>query len=179
MVDVSELLKRNRGFAKGADKRKIAELAKGQKPETIVLTCSDSRVAPELIFNCGLGEIFVVRVAGNVACDCDVLASMEYAAEHLGAKNLLVLGHTSCGAINAACHSDGKGHGNINGLICQVLPAVEKTGRQAEKAVEENVRLQLSNIRKGSSVISSLEVKGELKLFGAMYDLATGEVRLL
>ncbi len=176
-MDFKELLKGNERFVKTADKKRIAELSKGQKPHTIVLTCSDSRVVPEFIFGCGLGELFVVRVAGNVACDPDVLASVEYAAEHLGARDLLVLGHTGCGAVGAACKAHGKGDGNIGELLGHITPAVEKAGGLEGAAVEENVRLQMKNALCGSDVISHLAKEGKLKIFGAIYDISTGKVR--
>ncbi len=177
--DVGALLYGNARFLKSADRKKLAELAKGQHPSTIVLTCSDSRVAPELILNCGLGEIFVVRVAGNVACDPDVLASIEYAAEHLGASLLLVLGHTNCGAVNAACASRGEEEGNVGKLISHIKPAVERAGGNAEKAVVENVRLQMKNIEEKSPVIRHLLHEKKLAMRGAVYDLNTGKIELL
>jgi carbonic anhydrase len=176
-MDMKELMQRNEKFAKNADKKRLAELCKGQNPSTIVLTCSDSRVVPEFIFGCGLGELFVIRVAGNVACDCDVLASIEYAAEHLHCRNLLVLGHTNCGAVCAAC--SGKGEGNIEKLLCQVMPAVEKSGKKPEKAVPENVKLQMHNILEKSKLIAHLVEKKELLMFGAIYDIATGKVDMV
>jgi carbonic anhydrase len=181
MVELDELMKRNKAFSDNADKKKMKDLCAGQKPHTIILTCSDSRVVPEFIFGCGLGELFVIRVAGNVACDCDVLASLEYAAEHLGSKTVLVLGHTNCGAVCTACQvkGDGEVEGNIGKLLCQVMPAVEKTNRQSDKAIEENVRLQISNIKKKSNIMSHLVDKGEVKIVGAVYDMLNGKVKLL
>jgi carbonic anhydrase len=176
-MEFAELLKRNEGFAKKADKKRMAELCRGQKPHTIVLTCSDSRVVPEFIFECGLGELFVIRVAGNVACDCDVLASIEYAAEHLHVNSLVVLGHTSCGAVCAAC--EGGASGNIGGLLCQISPAVERSGKKPERAIPENVTLQIDNITKRSRVIERLAKEGKLRIYGAIYDLATGKVSVL
>ncbi len=176
-MEFKELLKRNENFAKNSDRKVLAELTKGQKPHTIVLTCSDSRVVPEFIFGCGLGELFVVRVAGNVACDCDVLASVEYAAEHLRAKNLVVLGHTKCGAVCAACK--GGGEGKIGELLDCITPAVEKAGGNEDGAVVENVKLQTKNMLEKSEVISHLVREGELRIFGAIYDISTGKVRVL
>ena len=176
-MDFNGLLKGNERSVKNADKKRLAELSRGQKPHTIVLTCSDSRVVPEFIFGCGLGELFVVRVAGNVACDRDVLASIEYAAEHLGAMDLLVLGHTKCGAVGAACKAHGRGEGNIGELLGHIAPAVEKTGGQEDAAIEENVRLQMRNALGGSDLISHMAKEGKLKIFGAIYDISTGKVR--
>ncbi|MFH0818317.1 MAG: carbonic anhydrase [Candidatus Micrarchaeota archaeon] len=177
-MEFKELLKRNENFVKTVDKKKLAELSGGQKPHTIVLTCSDSRVVPEFIFGCELGELFVVRVAGNVACDCDVLASVEYAAEHLGTKNLLVLGHTKCGAVCAACKG-GNAEGNIAGLLSHIKPAVEKACGHEEAAIEENVRLQMKNLKEKSEIIMHLAHEGKLSIFGAIYDISSGKVRAL
>lgn len=179
MATLEDLMKRNKAFAEKVDKKRMAELCKGQKPHTIVLTCSDSRVVPEFIFGCGLGELFVIRVAGNVACDCDVLASLEYAAEHLGAKTILVLGHTNCGAVCTACKVEGEAEGNIGKLLCQVMPAVEKTNRQSDKAIEENVRLQIKNMKEKSELLSHMVDKEEINITGAIYDILTGKVKLL
>ena len=177
MVKFEELMKRNNKFSENVDKKKMAELSAGQKPHTIVLTCSDSRVVPEFIFGCGLGELFVVRVAGNVACDCDALASLEYAAEHLGVKTLVVLGHTKCGAVCAACK--GGGEGNIGGLICQINPAVEKAGGQEDQAIVENVRLQAKHMEEKSALLAHMIKEGKLKVVNALYDISTGKVALL
>jgi carbonic anhydrase len=177
VVDFEELMERNGKFAEKQDKETMARLCKGQKPHTIVLTCSDSRVVPEFIFGCGIGELFVIRVAGNVACDCDVVASLEYAAEHLHCKTLVVLGHTNCGAVCAAC--EGNGSGNIAKLLCQVMPAVEKTNRNAGEAVLENVRLQTQNLLERSSLVAEFAHSGELKVVCAVYDLLSGRVSVL
>ncbi len=179
MASFEELMKRNEKFVKATDKKRMAELCKGQKPHTIVLTCSDSRVVPEFIFGCGLGELFVVRVAGNVACDCDVLASLEYAAEHLGAKTLVVLGHTNCGAICSACRGGSEGEGNIPKLLCQVMPAVKKANHQPDKAIPENVKLQTKNMKDRSPMLSHAIREGKLRLVNALYDISTGEVKVL
>ncbi|MEW6329240.1 MAG: carbonic anhydrase [Candidatus Micrarchaeota archaeon] len=175
--EVGALIYGNACFLKSADRKKLAELAQGQHPSTIVLTCSDSRVAPELILNCGLGEIFVVRVAGNVAVDPDVLASIEYAAEHLGASLLLVLGHTNCGAVKATCAGQGKGY--VRQLIEHIRPAAERAGWDAEKAVVENVKFQMENIKGKSPVVRHLLFEKKLAMRGAVYDLKTGKIELL
>jgi len=152
-------------------------LLAGQKPFAIVLTCSDSRVPPEHIFDAGLGELFVVRTAGNIA-DAIALGSMEYAAEHLGTSLLVVMGHTSCGAVNAAC-SSGHAEGNVKALVKELQEAVRLGGKSPEKVVVENVKCVLKAIREKSAILSRLEHEGKLKIAGAVYSLASGEVSYL
>jgi carbonic anhydrase len=152
-------------------------LTSGQKPFAIVLTCSDSRVCPEHIFDAGLGEIFVVRTAGNIA-DAVALGSMEYAAEHLGCQALLVMGHTSCGAVNAACASD-SAPGNIDTVVKELQGAVARGGKDQAKTVEQNVQSVMQSIRARSHILSHLEKEGKLSISGAVYSLASGEVRQL
>ncbi len=149
-------------------------LVSGQKPFAIILTCSDSRVAPEHIFDAGLGEIFVVRTAGNIA-DAIALGSMEYAAEHLGSTLLVVMGHESCGAVKAACMS-GHAEGNIGAIVKELQAAVKMGNKEPAKVVEENVKCVLEAIRKKSGILSNLEKEGKLRIAGAVYSLSPGEV---
>lgn len=164
-------------------------LAKGQKPFAVVVTCADSRVAPEHLFDCGLGEIFVVRVAGNVIND-DVQASIEYAVEHLGVSLVLVLGHSQCGAVKAACGGDGAHRPslgpNLDQLVEHLAPAVaegraEHHGGDAlvERAVEINVTRALSVIHDKSGMVRHLQQAGQLAVLGAVYQLDSGELRWL
>lgn len=170
-------------------------LAKTQKPYAIVLSCSDSRVPPEIIFDKGLGEIFVVRVAGNVV-DPVTLGSIEYAAEHLGSPLIVVLGHERCGAVTAAVDAKGKPEGNIGAIVKSIAPAVKKAKSQCkdckkkectgdekaklvECAIDENVKLVAGNITKQSAVIKELVKKGKVKIVTAKYDLDDGLVTLL
>lgn len=162
-------------------------LAKSQHPYAIILSCSDSRVPPEIVFDKGLGEIFVVRVAGNVP-DPVVLGSVEYAAEHLGSPLVVVLGHERCGAVTAAVEAKGKPEGNIGAIIKTITPAVkqakkeykgiEKTGL-VETAIDDNVKLVAANLTKKSSVLKHMVKEGKLKIVAAKYDLDDGQVRLL
>ena len=152
-------------------------LLSGQQPFAIILTCSDSRVAPEHIFDAGLGEIFVVRTAGNIA-DAIALGSMEYAAEHLGSTLLVVMGHESCGAVKAACASE-HAPGNIDAVVKGLQEAVKLGSKAPEKVVPENVKCVLSTIREKSSIVSHLEREGKLKLAGALYSLSTGDVSFI
>lgn len=154
-----------------------AELVSGQKPFAIILTCSDSRVAPEHIFDTGLGDIFVVRTAGNIA-DAIALGSIEYAAEHLGSALLVVMGHESCGAVKAACGAD-HAEGNIDAIVKELQVAVKIGGKDPARVVGENVKCVIKAIRSRSQICSRLEKEGKLKIAGAIYSLSTGKAELL
>jgi carbonic anhydrase len=159
------------------------ELAKGQAPYAMVLACADSRVPPEIVFDESLGKLFVVRLAGNVA-DADALGSLEYAAEHLGTRYLLVLGHASCGAVKAAVSGAG-GSPNLLGLVKEIKPAVDaargalpnaKDDEILSASVKENVRLQMKNVSEKSPVLREMIAKGQVGIGGGVYDLETGKV---
>jgi carbonic anhydrase len=164
-------------------------LAKTQHPYAIILSCSDSRVPPEIIFDKGLGEIFVVRVAGNVA-DPVVLGSIEYAAEHLGSPLVMVLGHERCGAVTAAVDAKGKAEGNIGKIVKTIEPAVTKAkkeckdcekkdkGKLVETSIDENAKMIAAGLTKQSPVIKHLVKEGKLKIVAAKYDLDDGKVTL-
>ena len=160
------------------------ELAKGQHPYAIVLACADSRVAPELVFDESLGQLFVVRVAGNVA-DPVVLGSIEYAVEHLHTNLLVVLGHESCGAVKATI-SGGEAPPNIAALLKRIFPAVHKVrtqnlGEQAllTEAIKENVRYQMQLSLFESEVLSHFVREKKLKVVGGVYGLQTGKVEMI
>jgi carbonic anhydrase len=162
-------------------------LAGGQKPFAIILSCSDSRVPPEIIFDQGLGEIFVVRVAGNIP-DPVILGSIEYAAEHFKCPLIMVLGHKRCGAVTAAVESQGHPHGNIGAIIRTIAPAVEQAKKDArglsksdlvESAIDNNIKLVAKSLIRQSPVIRSLVDAGIVKVVNAKYDLDDGTVRLL
>jgi carbonic anhydrase len=169
------------------------KLAKGQKPYAIILSCSDSRVPPEIIFDKSLGEIFVVRVAGNVP-DPVVLGSIEYAAEHLGSPLVMVLGHERCGAVTAAVDAKGKPEGNIGAIVKTIAPAVKKAKKECkdckdcdlkdkkaklvECAIDENVKMVAANLTKQSPVLRHLVKEGKVKIVAAKYDLDDGKVTL-
>ena len=169
------------------------KLAKGQKPYAIILSCSDSRVPPEIIFDKSLGEIFVVRVAGNVP-DPIVLGSIEYAAEHLGSPLIMVLGHERCGAVTAAVDAKGKPEGNIGAIIKAIAPAVSKAKKDCkdckscdlkdkaklvECAVDENAKMVARNLTKQSKVVRELVKEGKVKIVAAKYDLDDGKVTVM
>lgn len=158
-----------------------AELVAGQHPKAIVLGCSDSRVPAELLFDQGIGDLFVVRVAGNVATP-DTLGSVEYAAGHLGTPVVVVLGHTGCGAVAAAC-AGGHAEGHVESIVEEIRPAVravKATSPQAcaAAAVPENARLVATALTKDSPILAKLVADGKLRIVSGVYDLATGAVTL-
>jgi len=161
-------------------------LAKGQKPYAIILSCSDSRVSPEIIFDKTLGEIFVVRVAGNIP-DPVVLGSIEYAAEHLGSPLIMVLGHEHCGAVTAAVDAKGKPEGNIGAIVNRITPAVKEARKkykdtEKEKLVECAIDTNMTQVAKSlvreSKVLAHLVKEEGLRIVTAKYDLDDGKVTL-
>jgi carbonic anhydrase len=161
-----------------------AELVKGQNPSAVVLSCSDSRVPPELIFDQGLGDIFVVRVAGNVA-DAVALGSIEYAAEHLHSSLIIVMGHDKCGAVGATVKG-GKPEGNIGAIVNKIAPSVKKvkaTGKTGDDLIDaaiiENTRSVAAGLTRDSAIIKHLVEEKKIKIVPAKYSLATGKVELL
>jgi carbonic anhydrase len=161
-------------------RQRRATLARGQRPFAAVLTCADSRVAPELVFDQGLGELFVLRMAGNVA-DAGVIGSIEYAVEHFRCPLVVVLGHESCGAVQAAVeHADV--HGNLGTLIEQVhvgtkLPDDPKAALAA--AVRNNVLYHASELTYKSTVLKDFASSGRIRIVPGVYSLTTGEVSWL
>ncbi|HUG11793.1 MAG TPA: carbonic anhydrase, partial [Opitutaceae bacterium] len=164
-----------------ADRR--AEVVKGQAPFATVLTCSDSRVAPELLFDQGIGDIFVVRVAGNVS-DTDEVGSMEYGVGHLHTPLLVVMGHTGCGAVGAVLEGADV-HGSIPALVDNIAPAVEKARAVASgatlfaTAVKLNIWQSIDDLFRQSAEVRGLVHDGKLQVVGAVYDLASGSVNWL
>jgi carbonic anhydrase len=160
----------------GADRR--ADVAKGQKPFAIVVGCSDSRVGPEVVFDQGLGDLFVIRSAGNVVDDV-ALGSIEYAADHFAVPVILVLGHTRCGAVIATV-AGGEAPGHIGSIVEKIKPAVEETkgkeGDAVENAIRANVRNVVNQLRNATPILSGLVKSGKLKVVGECYDLDTGKV---
>ena len=163
-----------------------AARAKAQYPIAAILACADSRVAPEFLFDQAPGELFVVRVAGNVA-NADGLASLEFAVQMLGVPLIVVLGHSSCGAISAAINvqrDNAALPGNLPGLIGQIVPAVATARSKAPadlmaEATAENVRLGQHRVRTESKVLGDLAAQGKLTIVGGVYDLAGGRVAFL
>jgi carbonic anhydrase len=157
--------------------------AKGQYPAAVLLSCIDSRAPAETILDLRIGDIFNNRVAGNVE-NSDILGSMEFACKLAGAKVVLVMGHTGCGAIKGAI--DNAELGNLTGLLAKIKPAVEATTSSGERTsknyafvdavARKNVEITITNIRKHSPVLAEMESKGAIKIAGAMYNLETGVV---
>jgi carbonic anhydrase len=157
------------------------EVAGAQHPFAVILGCSDSRVPPEILFDQGIGDLFVVRVAGNVAGP-DVLGSIEYAGGHLGVALVMVLGHSGSGAVRATVKGD-HAEGHAAGLLEAIVPALErargKSGDLAENTATENVKLVMSQIEQSRPVLAELVSSGKLRVVGARYDLDSGRVELL
>ncbi|UCE69932.1 MAG: carbonic anhydrase [Flavobacteriaceae bacterium] len=167
----------------------VRDTATGQYPFATILSCIDSRVSAELIFDQGVGDIFSVRVAGNIVNE-DLLGSMEFACKLAGTKVIVVLGHTSCGAVKGAC--DDARMGNLTTLLSKIKPAVgavseptdpsERTSKNldfVDRVAETNVRFSIDNIRKQSPVLRIMEEDGEIAIVGAMYDIRSGKVHFL
>lgn len=162
---------------------RVAELSKGQKPFAVIIGCSDSRAAPELVFDCNLGELFVVRVAGSTV-GREGLGSIVYAVEHLGAPLIVVLGHTKCGAVGAAVdvakkHADL--HGALYEMVLPIIPAVLEADEThpadlQDAAIRRNVRDIAGRLKVADGVLAERIEEGRLKVVSACYDLSTGVV---
>ena len=162
--------------------QKIAS-ADGQFPSAVILSCIDSRAPAEIVFNTGIGDFFNARIAGNIANN-DLIGSLEFACAAAGAKVILVMGHTACGAIKGAI--DNVELGSLTGLLDKIKPAISATTYSGERSskndafvdavAKTNVQQTINEIRKGSEVLSSLEKAGKLKIVGAMYHLKGGKV---
>jgi carbonic anhydrase len=160
--------------------------ASGQYPAAVLLSCIDSRAPAEVIMDLGLGDIFNCRVAGNIA-NQDILGSMEFACKVAGAKVVLVMGHTACGAIKGAI--DNVELGNLTGLLDKIKPAVQATSYSGERSSKNsafvdtvartNVQMTVDDVRKNSAVLAELERNGTIKIVGAMYNLQTSALEFL
>ena len=159
----------------------VLETSNGQFPFAVILSCIDSRVPAELVFDQGIGDIFSVRVAGNIVNE-DILGSIEYSCKVAGAKIVVVMGHTKCGAVTAACKNVELG--NITALLNKIKPVVEiiKTERGVldDDAIEVvsliNVQFSIDQIRKESPILSEMEINNEIKIIGALYNVSNGKV---
>jgi carbonic anhydrase len=191
---LKDLLAGNERFVKGqpmSPRRSPAEfssLAAGQYPEAVVISCADSRVAPELLFDVGVGDIFVVRIAGNVigGTGVTVKGSIEYAVAELNVPLIFVLGHSSCGAVKSAMkHIDAKDSlpGAINGLVELLKPAVIKShdmpGDPLDNAIAMNVRMGIDRLNRLQPIVAPRVAEGKLKVVGGVYDLKTGAVTMV
>ncbi len=173
-------LKINRNLLQQAN-----DTSDGQHPFAVILSCIDSRTSAELIFDQGLGDIFSVRIAGNIVNE-DILGSMEFGCKVAGAKIIVVLGHTKCGAVKGAC--DNVTLGNLTGLIARIKPAVDQemtttanrnssNSTFVENVAELNVSLSVKNILLKSPIIAELVKNEEITIVGGVHDISTGEVK--
>ncbi len=167
--DIIKKLKRGNERFVSLKYHDVVANARSQSPDVAVLTCADSRVPPELIFSKGIGDLFVVRVAGNVAFEPSVIESLEYSVAHLGVKVILVLGHTRCGAVGAT----------LNGAKSPLMDEIRAGFRSQVKPEVANLTRQLEMLPERSPVIAKAVADGEVVLAGAMYDLETGAVEFL
>ncbi|QCX40851.1 carbonic anhydrase [Aureibaculum algae] len=165
----------------------VNDTSDGQFPFATILSCIDSRVSAELVFDQGLGDIFSVRIAGNIVNE-DILGSMEFACKLAGTELIVVLGHTSCGAVKGAC--DHAEMGNLTKLVQKITPAVNAVTEPKDESLRSsknlefvdevshvNVQLMIDRIHAESPILTEMEKNGEIKIIGAMYDVNTGEVK--
>ena len=172
------------------DSLRVQELASGQNPHTVIVGCSDSRVSPEVLFDQGLGDLFVIRTAGNVMGHYE-LGSIEYAAAHLHTKLIVVMGHSSCGAVNAMIEHSGEHAHDVPGHIASIVKALGSgdnvkevlANRDGEaldmRAVEANVIDGVKQLRGCAPILNELYNSGKVKIIGAIYHIETGEVEYL
>jgi carbonic anhydrase len=180
---LAELIEGNARFAAGTSlhprqdaRRREEVLEKGQYPFAAIVSCSDSRVPPELVFDQGLGDLFVVRTAGNVLDDLG-MASLEYAADHLGVPLIVVMGHSRCGAVTAAVEG-GEASGHFPSILAALAPAVERAkdrpGDVVDAAARENVKSIVATLESGEGVLKNLVDRGALRVVGVFYDIERG-----
>jgi carbonic anhydrase len=181
---LNRLIEGNERFVSGnslhqlQDKKRIGELANGQKPFAIILSCSDSRVVPELAFDTGLGKLFVIRVAGNIA-NTSSIASIEYAVALLGTPLIVVLAHQSCGAVTAAIAGGDNGK-NLNHLLSHISAAIQASADKSVDAVAiENAKITAKDLVNKSPIISKAITENKVAIRSAFYQLADGKVVFL
>jgi carbonic anhydrase len=173
-MNIKDFLEGNRKYCSRADDRLLKKLAEnGQSPAAAIVSCSDSRVPVEVIFNqLKPGAVFVIRVAGNVVADSSVKGSIEYAVEHLKIPLLIVLGHTDCGAVKASLA------GTSGGEIRKLVSSMQLRSRELGQAVLENIDLQIKRVLDIACVKEAVDNR-KIEVYGMLYDLAGGEVRCL
>jgi carbonic anhydrase len=185
---LAELIEGNARFAEGKslhprqDARRRAEvLEKGQYPFAAIVACSDSRVSPEIVFDQGLGDLFVVRTAGNLVDDLGI-ASLEYAVAHLGAPLIVVMGHSRCGAVTSAVEG-GAAPGSLSAIHAALAPSVERAkdrpGDVVDAAARENVKSLVAALGRREGVLKNLVDRGALSVVGAFYDIERGSVEFI
>ncbi|MGI2904877.1 carbonic anhydrase [Tolypothrix sp. VBCCA 56010] len=184
---IKRLVEGNQRFVDGKrlnpnqSRLRLQETAVAQYPFAAILGCADSRVPAEIVFDQGLGDLFVVRLAGNVAAQ-EAIGSLEFATAVLGAQTIMVLGHARCGAVSAAIKGDPL-PGRIGIFVEEIKPSVErvrnKTGNMQENAVIANVQYQMGRLTESSTILANLIKEGKLKIVGGHYDLAKGKITML
>ncbi len=181
---LTELMEGNKRFTSGrlaAHEHDLAILKQNtvekQKPFAAVLSCADSRVPVELVFDQSIGHLFVTRVAGNIITP-EIIASLEYGAAVLGTKVILVMGHANCGAVKATIQGK-EVPGQISALFPHIQPAVDQAGTNLEAATKANAKIQATLLSEASTVVSSMVKDGKLKVVAGYYDLGTGAVTLI
>jgi len=181
---IQELLNGNKRFVESKPvntdyKKQMNETKTGQKPHSVILSCMDSRVPPEIVFDQGIGNIFVIRVAGNIEDD-NVLGSLEYAVEHAGSKLIVVMGHSHCGAVTGAVKDVKLGH--LTQLVDQIKPAI-KSDPNAPGTIDEtaknSVKITISDILSKSDIIREMVKEKKVAILGAFYDIETGVITFL
>jgi carbonic anhydrase len=184
---LEELIAGNRRFTSGrtsSHRRDLAilqQMMEKQEPFAAVLSCADSRVPVEVVFDQTIGQLFVTRVAGNIVTK-EILASLEYAAAVLGTHTILVMGHSRCGAVTAAIQSSDQGTtvpGQISALFPYIRPAVDEAGPDVEATIRANVLIQAARLRESSTLLSGLIKEGKLKVAAGYFDIRSGAVTLL
>ncbi|MBD2447492.1 carbonic anhydrase [Nostoc sp. FACHB-152] len=184
---LTRILEGNKRFIEGRrlnpnqSKLRLQETAEAQYPFASILGCADSRVPAEIVFDQGLGDLFVVRLAGNVASDT-AIGSLEFASAVLGSQLIVVVGHAKCGAVSAAVKGDPL-PGRLSSFVEEIKPAVEsvrnKTGNLIENSIAANVQYQVAKLTESSTILKGLVKEGKLKVVGGRYDLATGKFTLV
>jgi carbonic anhydrase len=181
LIDGNQRFKTGQAQHPREDEQRRTEMLAGQSPFAIVLTCSDSRLPPEILFDQGIGDIFVVRTAGNVAEDLE-LGSIEYAVEHLGVSLIMVLGHQKCGAVTAAA-GEGEAAGHILNVVEAIKPSVEKAratpGDLVSNSINQNVLDEVAALKNSEPILKEFVDAGKVEVVGARYDLDTGGVTLI
>lgn len=181
LMDGNQRFVQEKGEHPDQSRARIKEVAKAQHPFAALLSCADSRVPPEILFDEGIGDLFDIRVAGNIVTP-EVLGSLEYAADILGTPLIMVLGHERCGAVTAAVQGK-RLSGHIGSFVQAIKPAVLKTEGELDdlidKTVLTNVQYQIEKLKRNSTLLSQRLQDGRLKIVGGRYDLDTGEVTLI
>jgi len=181
MIEGNKRYVSERATHKHQDSQRRLEVKNGQNPFAVVISCSDSRVPPEIIFDQGIGDLFIIRLAGNIVDDA-ALGSIEYAVEHLGVKYIMVLGHENCGAVKATVQG-GEAPGHIGCIVKAIKPAIDSVrGRTAdlpEVGMRANVVMTVQMLKTADPILKPLFEKSELMIVGARYDLDDGRVDIM